>query len=349
MKRVLKILGLVVGACLLLGAGAFAYAALRGPRAQPASTEAFAYTPERIARGKYLVEHVADCFTCHGDHQEDVWGRPAIEETKGKGGFPFDERYHVPGQVTAQNITPDKETGIGAWTDGEIIRAVREGIGRDGRALFPMMPYEFFKHMSDEDARSVVAYLRQLEPVKNTTPPRRLHFLWDKVIVKMIPEPVTRPIETPADSATDWQQHLKYGEYLVTVAGCVECHTPHDESGKRIKSMDFAGGYVLKGPWGTNTSANITPHEDTYVGKATKAEFIARFKAFAGVDLPKVEPGRNTFMPWLSFRDVTEQDLGAIYDYLKHVVKPIENEVDLAGIYQQPPPRPGAEPQAVKK
>ena len=72
----------------------------------------------------------------------------------------------LPGRVAARNITPDKETGIGNWTDGEKIRAIREGIGRDGHALFPMMPYESFRHMSDEDVYSLVAYLNSLPPVK---------------------------------------------------------------------------------------------------------------------------------------------------------------------------------------
>ncbi len=78
------------------------------------------------------------------------------------------------------------------------------------------------------------------------------------------------------------------------------------------------------------------------MGKVTKEQFVNRFKAFASLDvasLPKIEPGKNTFMPWLSFKDLTEQDLGAIYDYLKFRVRPIENHVDLAGVYQEPPPK----------
>ena len=101
---------------------------------------------------------------------------PVKAGTEGQGGFPFDKKLGVPGLVQAQNITPDPETGLGHWTDGEVLRAMREGVDRKGVALFPMMPYEDFREMSDEDARAIVAYLRTLKPIRHAVAPRRLDF-----------------------------------------------------------------------------------------------------------------------------------------------------------------------------
>jgi len=82
----------------------------------------------------------------------------------------------LPGTVTAPNVTPDYESGIGGWTDGEKIRAIREGIDKHGRALFPMMPYKSYASMSDEDVESLVAYLNTLPPMKNPSCPRKYGF-----------------------------------------------------------------------------------------------------------------------------------------------------------------------------
>lgn len=319
------------------------------PKARPPSTEKVEITPERVARGKYLADGLADCFTCHADHQDDIYARPVKPGTKGRGGFAFDKKYHVPGLVQAQNITPDPETGIGNWTDGEIIRAIREGIGRDGRALFPMMPYEFFRHMSDEDVKSIVAFLRTLPPIRNKVQEPKINFPFN-LVIRFNPEPVEHPIATPKDTTPAsweprdeqknpaWKQHLDYGDYLVTVAGCIDCHTQHNERMERIKGMEFAGGYKLIGPWGEATSANITPHPDSYIGQASKEQFVSRFKAFASIEekeLPKIEPSKNSFMPWWSFRETSEEDLGAIYDFLRNRVKPVKNKVNSADFRYQ--------------
>jgi mono/diheme cytochrome c family protein len=322
--RLLKAVGAAVGILILGLAAAVGWLALRSPASRPPTTEKIEATPARLARGAYLAEHVADCFGCHSDHLSDRFGLPIRPGTKGQGGFVFDEKAGVPGILCAQNITPDNEAGLGNWSDGEVLRAMREGIDRKGRALFPMMPYPAFLQMSDEDAKSIVVYLRTLPAVRHSVPAKKINFPVN-LFIKSVPKPVDGPVTAPQDA----QDHHAYGKYLVRIAGCVNCHTPHDSHGKPIPGQEFSGGWTMLGPWGRVVSANITPEEKTWLGKANKAEFVGRFKAFASFDAlnsPPADKGRNTVMPWLAFSGMTEQDLGAIYDYLK-TIRPIRREV----------------------
>jgi hypothetical protein len=325
MKALFKALGVLVVLAILLAGAGLAYLALRKPAMRPPSPEKVEVTPARLARGEYVVLHVSDCLGCHSDFTSNQFGLPPKPGTEGQGGFPFDKKLGIPGVVQAQNITPDPETGIGNWTDGEVIRAIREGVDRNGEALFPQMLYPYFRSMSDEDVRSVVAYLRSLKPIRHPIQKRRLDFPVN-FLVKNDPKPVDGPVTMP-DPATD---HLGYGKYLVTIAGCRECHTAHDNHGQVIPGRDFAGGWEMLGPWGRVVTANITPDPDTYVGRATKDEFIGRIKSFeslTGERSPIAPKGRNTIMPWLSYSGMTKEDLGAIYDYLK-TLPPIKNKVE---------------------
>jgi cytochrome c553 len=324
MKGVLRKLAWILAALVVLVVGALGWLALRSPASRPASTETVVRTPERLARGKYLVEHLSECMSCHSDHDYDKFGAPVKAGSAGAGGFPFDQKLGVPGVVCAQNLTPDEETGKGRWSDGDLMRAIREGVSRDGHALFPMMQYRYFRSMSDEDVRSVVAYLRTLPPVRNAIPPTKLDFPVN-LLVKFMPEPVDHPIETPDDA----KDHLAYGRYLTTIGICRECHSPHDKNGQILPGREFSGGWDMKvGPIRVVT-ANITPHRDTFVGQATREQFIARFKSFESVAAapPPAPRGRNTLMPWLAYSGLTEKDLGAIYDYLK-TLPPVENHVE---------------------
>ena len=130
-----------------------------GPRSRPLTTRCFEATPARLERGRYLVTSVAGCFSCHGEPDWQAPGFPLKAGTEG-GGRVWD-REGLP-YVTAPNITPDRETGAGTWTDDMLTRAIREGIGHDGRTLFPLMPYTQYRSMSDADVASIVVYLRSL-------------------------------------------------------------------------------------------------------------------------------------------------------------------------------------------
>ena len=138
--------GLLVVVCILavLAGAGIAYLALRRPAQRPPSSERIEATPARLVRGEYLVEHVSDCLLCHSEARFERFGLPRVPGTAGKGGFAFGKDFGIPGVLPVRNITPDRETGIGSWTDGEILRAIREGVDRDGHALFPMMPYQQF-------------------------------------------------------------------------------------------------------------------------------------------------------------------------------------------------------------
>lgn len=325
MKKTLRFLGIALLILVVIGAGALAFLALKSPDMRPASSESIERTLERVARGEYLVRHVASCLACHSELMGDRFGSPIRPGTEGRGGFVFTKDFGIPGTVVAQNITPDSQTGIGAWTDGEVLRAIREGVDREGNALFPMMPYDYYRFMADEDAKAIVAYLRTLPPIAHQVPPKHIDFPIN-LFIKGAPKPVDGPIAVPDDA----QDHLGYGRYLVTMAGCGDCHTPHDDHGRLIPGREFAGGWEMKGPWGRVITSNITPHPDTFMGQATKEDFIGRIKAFESLDGENALPatkGRNTIMPWLAYAGMTEQDLGAIYDFIK-TVPPIANKID---------------------
>ncbi|HEX8172550.1 MAG TPA: c-type cytochrome [Thermoanaerobaculia bacterium] len=322
MKTFLKVTGVTLLAVVALAAIGVSWLALRKPAQRPAAAETIERTPERVARGEYLVHHVTDCVGCHSEHTL-AYALPIKPGSEGARGFVWDQKFGFPGVVAAANITPDPETGLGAWTDGEILRAIREGVDRHGKALFPIMPYTGYHQLADEDAKAIVAYLRTMKPIRYQRPPKQLDVPLN-FVEKFIPKPVEAPVVAP-----DPNDSVAYGKYLTVIGGCYECHTPHDKKGP-IESQSFSGGEEFKGPWGRNLTSNLTPHPNTFVGRATKDEWIGRFRAFANVtadNAPTPQPGRNTVMPWIAFAGMTDHDLGAIYDYLK-TVKPIDKRVN---------------------
>ncbi|MBI4893568.1 MAG: cytochrome c, partial [Acidobacteria bacterium] len=274
-------------------------------------------------RGKYLFESVADCGGCHNPRNPEKFASMSPPERTGSG-WSFPKELGFPGAVHAPNITTDKETGIGTWTDGEKIRAIREGISKDGRALFPFMRFQAFAKLSDEDLYSLVAYLNTLPPVKNRMPRTELDFPV-KYLIKFAAQPVTAKVSAPERS-----DKTKYGEYLVTVAGCIECHTQLDK-GELVKGMEYAGGHEF--PIGNYLvrSANITPDEETGLGKWSEERFVSKFKGHVNLtyeNAPRTTQANFTVMPWYSFAQMTEDDLKAIYAYLR-TIPAVRNPVDM--------------------
>ncbi len=323
MKTFFKVVGLVLLVIVAIAAIGVSYLALRKPAQRPAAAEKIEATPERIARGKYLANHVSMCIECHSEHTM-AYGLPYKPGREGVAGLIWDKNIGFPGTLAAANITPDKQTGLGDWTDGEILRAIREGVDRKGNALFPIMPYGHFRAMSDEDAKSIVAYLRTLEPKRYEKPKKSLDVPLN-FVEKFVPKPIETPVPQP-----DRNDTLAYGKYLTTIAACGECHTPKDDKGAPMPGMEFAGGFEMHGPGFRVVTANITPHPDTYMGRATKDEFISRFRAFSnftGDNAPAAPKGRNTLMPWIAYAGMTDEDLGAIYAYLK-TVPAVEHKVN---------------------
>lgn len=322
----LRILGLFIVAGILTAAGGFSYLYFRKPATAPPSDVRVAITPARLARGKYLF-NLADCDGCHSQRDFSRFDGPVVEGGRGMG-FVFPPELGLPGTVAPRNITPDKETGIGNWTDGEKIRAIREGVSRDGTALFPMMGYERFRHMSDEDVYSLVAYLNTLTPVRNKVPRSRIAFPVS-LLMKGAPQPAGHVAEP------DRSDKVKYGEYLVTLAGCMVCHTPAKQ-GKPIQGLTLAGGEVFRFSGAVVVSANITPDPETGIGRWSEADFLNRiyqYKEYAEKGSPQVGPESFTIMPWLNFAQLEPEDLKAIYAFLR-TQKPVYQVVDSHPLWQ---------------
>jgi len=140
-----------------------------GPRTRALTNRTFEATPARLERGRYMVNAVYGCLACHSERDPNAPGMPALADKLGAGTV-FGEGGELPGKLIAPNLTPDKETGAGDWTDDMLARGIREGIGHDGRTLFPLMPYMNYREMPDEDLASVIVYLRTLAPVRQNEP-----------------------------------------------------------------------------------------------------------------------------------------------------------------------------------
>ena len=316
-----KIAGYTVLSVVSVAGAGFAYLYFRKPASRPPRDIKVSMTPERIARGKYIFT-LADCDGCHSPHDDSKLYYPAIEARRGSGQEMTEEG--APGRLRPSNITPDPETGIGKWTDGEKIRAIREGIGRDGRALFPMMPYELYRHMSDEDVESLVAYLNSLAPVSNKLPQTQINFPVS-MMIKGSPSPVENAVPVPPRG-----NQIAYGEYLVTVGVCEGCHTPF-ERGSFDASKRLAGGRRFSMPGYTVVSANITPDADTGIGNWSLDYFLERFRRHRGVaveQLPPVNKEQWTIMPWRNLAQLPDEDLAAIYAYLKSR-PPVSHKVEV--------------------
>lgn len=317
MRRALKIIGIVVAAMILLLVVAISltvgWRPFMGPRARPLTNRTFERTPARLARGQYLTENLLGCFDCHSQHDWTKHDVPLIAGTRGGGVFPF-PLEGLPGQVAPPNISPDPETGAGTWTDDQLARAIREGIGHDGRALFAFMPYQNYRHLSDEDLASVIAYLRSLQPVRHIVPKTEIIFPV-KYLMRNDPEPLTAPVPPP-----DVSTSAARGKYLVITAGCADCHTPQ-KHGQPIPGLDYAGGFIMKGPWGTVATANITP-DPSGISYYDEALFIQTIRT-GYVKARKL----SQIMPWWTFRDLTDEDLKDMFAYLRSL-KPVKHRVD---------------------
>jgi hypothetical protein len=308
MRFPLKVGGLVTSGLLVLVAVAVPLAVglrpIIGPKSRPLTERCFEPSPTRLERGRYLVTSVAGCFSCHGEPDWQAPGFPVKAGTEGSGrvwdreGLPF---------VTAPNITPDKETGAGTWTDDMLARAIREGIGHDGRTLFPLMPYTQYRSMSDEDVASIVVYLRSLPAVRRALPPTKVPFPMNRFI-NAVPQPVTAAVATP-----DRRDPVAYGNYLTRLGACRDCHTPTDAQHQPMAALEFSGGFVLTGPYGQVASRNLT----------TAPSGIPYYNADLFVDVMRTGMVKarkvHDAMPWRAFGGQTDEDLRAMFAFLQTV------------------------------
>jgi mono/diheme cytochrome c family protein len=281
-----------------------------GPDARPLTDRKFESTPQRLERGKYLA---SGCMYCHSPHDWKAPGTPILAGMEFSGEV---EPYEgLPGRIVAPNLSPDKETGAGTWTDDQLARSIREGIGHDGRALFPLMPYQKFREFSDEDVASLVVYLRSLPAVHHELPETEIIFPV-KYLIRNVPEPLTSPV---ADINPDADPQ-KYAAHMVNIAGCGDCHTSSVQ-GKEVPGMAFAGGAPLIGPWGNVASANLTT-DDTGIKHYTEDFFlqVIRTGMVNGQALSPV-------MPTMAYKYLNDADLKAIFHFLQST-KPVKHIVD---------------------
>ena len=316
MKLWVKVVFVVVIVLVIaIGVGAVKTFGLRtfiGARSRDLTSRTFERTPARLERGKYIANSMG-CLYCHSPHD---WAKPDEAVPPGMDGAGQQLPYtDLPGRVIAPNLTPDQETGAGNWTDDMLARAVREGIGHDGRALFPIMPYAHYRSMPDEDLASIVTYLRSLPAVGNPLPKTEIVFPV-KYLMRNAPQPITAPVTEP-----DLSDPVKRGSYLVNLVGCADCHSPVDAHHGPIPGMDFSGGQIIQGPWGKVATANLTP-DPTGIPYYDEALFIRAMRTGA---VGSRELSRA--MPWLVLRNMADQDLAAIFAYLK-TLKPIHHRVD---------------------
>ena len=285
-----------------------------------------------ITQGKYIAT-IAGCTSCHTPLKAEYQNPQtltleqiqtlAFNETQATdqtrlmaGGRAFD--LGPAGMVFTRNITPDVETGLGAWNDDQIKVAIKTGIDNEGKLLFPVMPYHVYGGMADSDLEAVVAYLHSVGAVQNQVPART-------VSTEGMPSP---PFQTgiTAPAASD---KAARGAYLVnSVMGCTDCHTPIDPAtGAPQLDKYLAGRQPYEGPWGIVYGGNITPDDTTGIGTWTDEEVKRAITTGVGKD------GRRLIlMPWFAYAAMTPEDADAVVFYLKNVLAAVNNEVPAASL-----------------
>jgi len=279
----------------LLAATAFAV----GARADDAAVE----------RGKAVLQASGGC-TCHTDVKGG--GAPLA------GGRPLKTPFGV---FYSSNITPDRETGIGAWSDADFLRAMREGVAPDGSSYFPTFPYTSFTGMSDADLLDLKAYLFSLPPVRRqkTAPDALPPFSWriSAWAWQLLFFSPQRFAPDPAKSAS-WNR----GAYLSTaVAHCGECHTPRNLAGALDRSRWMSGSE--EGPEG-QLAPNLTPDADTGLGHWTRTDLVWFLQTASKPDGDD-STGLMKEVIDEGYTHVPEADLEAISEYFESLA-PVRND-----------------------
>jgi mono/diheme cytochrome c family protein len=252
-----------------------------------------------VARGEYIVRNVSVCGGCHSSDAKNP-------DAALSGGKEF-RNWRI-GIARAPNLTSDTETGIGAWSEAELVRAIRNGVRRDGRLLAPVMPYEWFHRMSDADAFAVARYLKSLPPVHNEVRPSpNLVFRIGKVL--FLHAQPAMPVSAPPPGRT-----AAYGSYLAQHVGlCAECHTPRTGLLQKPDRSRLLAGVPHPPPDFPARPSNLTPDPETGIGRWSEADFLQAIRTGKDPDGNAIHP----FMPWPELKRMSDDDLRAIYAYLR--------------------------------
>jgi mono/diheme cytochrome c family protein len=269
-------------------------AILLGANASSARADANA---DLVKRGEYLAR-AGDCIACH----TAVGGKP----------FAGGEAIHSPfGAIYPPNITPDKETGIGDWSEDDFYRALHEGVGRHGKFLYPAFPYQWFTKVTREDVTAIKAYLDSIPPVRHETRPTKLMFPFDiRLGIGGWDAAFFKPGEFKPDP--NLSPELNRGAYLVQGLGhCGDCHTPKGAAMEPIESKAFTGGQIDH--W---YAPNITPDATEGIGRWSTDDLVAYLKTgVAPGKPPAAGPMAETVRDSLSY--LSDADLRAIAMYLQ--------------------------------
>ena len=319
MKRFKHLLTRFVLVVAVLLTGLLIYIKFALPDVGPAPDLKVEMTPERIARGEYLANHVAVCIVCHSKRDWTRFSGPPTEGTFGMGGDRFDQKFGFPGVYFAKNITP---AGISRYTDGELFRVITTGVNKEGEAMFPVMPFHYYGQMDVEDIKSIIAYIHTLKPIQNDVQKSSSDFPMN-FILNTIPHkgnPTKRP---------DKADLINYGKYIANASSCIDCHTKVDK-GKLIPGTEYGGGREFPFPDGAIVrSGNISPDKETGIGLWKKEVFINLFHAHSdSITLhTTLKAGDfNSIMPWTMYGKMTDEDLTALFAYLQ-TIQPISNKV----------------------
>ncbi len=321
LRRILNGLIILVGVLVVLVIGLVGYVQIFADRPQerPVRQMTVPKDAQTIARGEFLYDNSNLCWGCHGSEGSYRPNEPQA------GGRKFDLSNVGPGfgVFYASNVTPDIETGIGAWSDGELVRAIREGLDREGRLILPVMPYQFAHGMSDEDALALVAYMRSLPPVRKKVPANEPSFAFRALMAFGVlkPEPaIAAPVVAPAKGVT-----AEYGEYLAwRNSGCAECHMPRNmNTGELDFTRRLAGALSPIDEEGIRASpSNLTPDAATGLGQWTEQQFMTAIRTGSRPDGTVMLP----FMPWPSYSRWNDDDLRAVWLYLRSL-PPVNHQV----------------------
>ena len=254
---------------------------------------------EPVKRGDYLVNTIMTCQNCH----TPIGPKGPMFDKALSGGLTFDEK---PFKVTAPNITPDPETGIGKWSDADIKKLLRTGVRPNGVLTAPAMPTAFYDIITEPDMNAIVAYLRTVKPIKNTVPA--------PVYRVTIPHHPFPGAETPM-KRSDFKDPVRRGFYLATIGHCMECHTPIIKGRQDFAHSLGKGGREFPGPWGKSVSRNITSDKVAGIGAWTDAEIKRAITKGIAKDGTHLKPP----MGFGYYDHMTDADLNDIIAFLRTV------------------------------
>src|SRR5215472_5654898 len=270
------------------------------------SAVASAETP--VDRGSYLVNSIGACGNCHARDAQGSDFHPAMALA---GGFIFDViDPDLPGHVIASNITPDPDTGIGKWSEADIVLALRNGKRPDGSIIGPPMPIPVYRELSDQDATAMAAYLLSAKPAKNAVQKSQYK----------IPLTDYGPSVTHVDALPQGDK-VAYGAYLMTFGHCVLCHTPPGDNEPLNMKLAFAGGRQFGGigQIGPSMSRNITSDPDEGLGKWTDDQIKQAITKGIRPDGTKLAGP----MPYDWYAKMTPTDIDAIVAFMR-TIKPVK-------------------------